>query len=254
MLRSKPIQRWLRAAATSSLPRSTHQATATAAQQNLLSSAGSRPFAFNNAIRLMSSSFGEPASLFEDKDPLTSDKFPVLSQEDRDAPLRSDVRTMGSRLGRIIQDQHGSQIFDKIEELRALAKNFREAGAGRIEESAEEAAAALDELANACSELSNEDLRIVARAFTHFLAIANAAEGHHRVRLLSKQIGDDGLPNKADSCGGVLRQLVEEGRSADEIYDCLTTQNTELVLTAHPTEVNRRTILEKQRRVQQVSD
>jgi phosphoenolpyruvate carboxylase len=46
---------------------------------------------------------------------------------------------------------------------------------------------------------------------------------------------------------------LESGHSADEIYKALTSQQVELVLTAHPTEVNRRTILEKQRRVQNVS-
>jgi phosphoenolpyruvate carboxylase len=52
--------------------------------------------------------------------------------------------------------------------------------------------------------------------------------------------------------GGVLKSLLEMGHSADAIFEALSTQQTELVLTAHPTEVNRRTILEKQRRVQDV--
>jgi hypothetical protein len=55
------------------------------------------------------------------------------------------------------------------------------------------------------------------------------------------------------SSGGVLKSLLEDGHSADTIFEALSTQQTELVLTAHPTEVNRRTILEKQRRVQTVS-
>lgn len=55
------------------------------------------------------------------------------------------------------------------------------------------------------------------------------------------------------SCsGGVLKSLLESGRTADEIFQALTTQKIELVLTAHPTEVNRRTILQKQRRVQKI--
>lgn len=52
--------------------------------------------------------------------------------------------------------------------------------------------------------------------------------------------------------GGVLKSLLESGKSADEIFDALMKQKVELVLTAHPTEVNRRTILEKQRRVQKI--
>jgi phosphoenolpyruvate carboxylase len=54
------------------------------------------------------------------------------------------------------------------------------------------------------------------------------------------------------SSGGVLKSLLDSGKTADEIFDALTKQKVELVLTAHPTEVNRRTILEKQRRVQKI--
>ena len=50
--------------------------------------------------------------------------------------------------------------------------------------------------------------------------------------------------------GGVMKALLEEGHNEKEIFEALTSQQVELVLTAHPTEVNRRTILEKQRRVQ----
>lgn len=196
------------------------------------------------------SSFQEPHSLF-DVTPLstTSDEG---GKEHKDAPLRADVRTMGSLLGEIIRDHHGDEIFNKIEELRALAKKWRQVGAGRIEESNDQAAQVFEELASNCENLSNEELHIIARAFTHFLAIANSAEAHHRIRLLNKADGEHALPNKSDSCGGVLQSLLDQGVSADEIYESLCSQQTELVLTAHPTEVNRRIILEKQRRVQQI--
>jgi hypothetical protein len=49
-----------------------------------------------------------------------------------------------------------------------------------------------------------------------------------------------------------MKSLLEQGQTAEKIFESLTKQQTELVLTAHPTEVNRRTILEKQRRVQHV--
>mgnify|MGYP002051704459 CR=1 FL=1 len=52
--------------------------------------------------------------------------------------------------------------------------------------------------------------------------------------------------------GGALKSLLDQGHSPDEIFDALISQKVELVLTAHPTEVNRRTILEKQRRVQRI--
>ena len=208
-------------------------------------------------LRFLSSysSFREPGSLFE-VTPLSETNNEATSTSpimgDRDAPLRADVRTMGSLLGQIIRDHHGDEIFEKIEDLRALAKKWREAGAGRNSDKADDAKKAFDELAKLCSNLTDEELLIISRAFTHFLAIANSAEAHHRIRLLNQTETRYALPYKPDSCGGVLEALMEQGKTPEQIYECLTTQQTELVLTAHPTEVNRRVILEKQRRVQQV--
>lgn len=110
------------------------------------------------------------------------------------------------------------------------------------------------------SSLSSEELKIVSRAFAHFCAIANAAEGHHRSRrnehklaMFATSEGKDTVAafgSADDSCGGVLPQLLAKGMSPEELYKTLTTQQVELVLTAHPTEVNRRTLLDKHRRIQ----
>jgi len=200
------------------------------------------------------SSFREPGSLFE-VSPLgdtNSDISPSPVMGDRDAALRADVRTMGSLLGQIIRDHHGDVIFEKIEEFRALAKKWREAGAGRDPAQMDSARKTFGELAQLCANLSDEELLIISRAFTHFLAIANSAESHHRIRLINQGESDYALPDKPDSCGGALNSLMQQGKTPDEIFNALSTQQTELVLTAHPTEVNRRVILEKQRRVQQV--
>ena len=110
------------------------------------------------------------------------------------------------------------------------------------------------------SSLSNEELKVVSRAFAHFCAIANVAEYHHRSRLndykLAKFATSEGkntvaaLGSANDSCGGVLSQLLDTGLTPEKLYETLTTQQVELVLTAHPTEVNRRTLLDKHRRIQ----
>jgi len=170
--------------------------------------------------------------------------------------LRSDIRTMGSILGKIIQDQNGEEIFAKVETMRALAKNWRELGAGRGTEHVQ-ADEAFQELASFASSMNNSELFWVSRAFTHFLAIANAAESHHRGRIIATEdptYKDDihALSHKNDSCGGILPLLLQDKHSKQDLFNALTTQQTELVLTAHPTEVNRRTILQKQRRVQQL--
>lgn len=173
--------------------------------------------------------------------------------EDTDAQLRSDIRSMGSLLGKIVREHEGEEIFEKIESMRLLAKKWR----------AEELKAAFAELATFASNLSDQELYTVTRAFTHFLAIANAAEGHHRVRRLRESSSSSSsssstypaptaLYAKPDSCGGVLPRLLEQGHDKEEIWQALCSQTTELVLTAHPTEVNRRTILSKKRRIQEI--
>lgn len=178
------------------------------------------------------SSFAEPNPSFA----------PHIQDTDEHAQLRADIRTMGSLLGKIIQEHEDPAIFETVEALRARAKAWREGGDE------------LASLAQAAEKLSNEELLTVSRAFTHFLAIANAAEGHHRARRLRavSEVPSGALHPKSDSCGGVLPALLEQGHSVDAIYEALTTQTTELVLTAHPTEVNRRTILDKKQRIEDI--
>jgi len=198
-----------------------------------------------NAARSLSS-FAEPGTLFN------VDVMGNMKDGDKDAPLRADIRAMGSLLGQIVKAHHGEDIFQKIEELRALSKKWREAGAGRSPETAKEADEIFAELTKVCAKLSNEEILVIARAFNGFLSIANAGESHHRIRRLNMATREEALPDRYDSCGGALKSLLEQGHSPDAIFDALTSQKVELVLTAHPTEVNRRTMLEKQRRVQRI--
>lgn len=178
-------------------------------------------------------------------------------KDDADAQLRADIKAMGSILGRIIKEHEGQGIFVKVEEMRAMAKTWREKGAGRDEGNKEAAAEIFAELADYAKSMTKEELVTVSRAFTHFLAIANTAESHHRVRRLDESIAKSsetrgGLFPKDDSLGRVFSNLLDAGKSPSEVHDALCSQTVELVLTAHPTEVNRRTILEKKRRLQRI--
>ena len=155
-----------------------------------------------------------------------------------------------------MREHDGEDIFDKVEDMRSMAKRFREAGAGRQPSTIQEAEQAFGELAEYASKFTDKELFLVSRAFTHFLALANAAEAHHRQRRLlqtDREGFDAGaLHSKPDSCGGVFPSLLESGHSKEEIWESLVSQTTELVLTAHPTEVNRRTILDKKRRIKDI--
>ena len=202
-LSAAAYRRFARAAATSSSV--ANSATNTVAK-------ASSAYASSNSVALRSftempsgshlSSFAEPGSLFTDQPQaavMEESLSAPLNPADKDAALRADVRTMGSLLGHIIQEHHGKEVFEKIEELRALAKKWREAGAGRKADTAAEADQFFSELADKCSELSNAEMLVIARAFTHFLAIANSAEAHHRVRMLRKSTTFEALPERYDS-------------------------------------------------------
>lgn len=203
------------------------------------------------------SSLTDPGSnLFPALTPLGGQEEPEvrpreIDPEIKDAQLRADIRAMGRMLGQVIQQYEGQDIFEKVEKMRALAKTRREAGAGRDQDRKEEAEAAFSDLAEYVSTFTKEELLVVSRAFSHFLASANAAEKHHTRRVLDEfNVHKGAFFDKMDSCGGVIAKLADE-HSVEEVYEALSTQTVELVLTAHPTEVNRRTILDKHRRIQE---
>jgi len=197
------------------------------------------------------------SSLFDTSSSSTSSPSSSL---DMDKQLRSDVKTMGTMLGKIILQHEGEEIFQKVEFLRSHAKAWREAGAGRNPALQAECEEAFGQMSNLASNLTSRELVVVSRAFTHFCAICNAAEYHHRSRRNDKTIRDSAssFPGTSgalatsipDSCGNVIPSLLEKGLSPKEIWDTLTSQTVELVLTAHPTEVNRRTLLDKHKRMQ----
>jgi hypothetical protein len=188
-------------------PHSAHHFSLPALQTRALSSSDSYTL----------SSFAEPEpTLF-----VQQAAMEIAETDDPDTLLRSDIRTMGSLLGKVMEES----TLHQVEGMRALAKKWR----------ADKTPEALQALALYAANLDNLDLQRVSRAFTHFMALANAAEQHHRVRRLGYTTASSGLYNKPDSCGGVLPALLKE-HEPEEIFEALASQMTELILTAHPTQ------------------
>lgn len=144
--------------------------------------------------------------------------------------LRDDVRMLGNSLGETIDSHLGPEFLEKIETVRKLAKE------GRNEELPEH-----EELLKALGELSEDDVLPMARAFTQFLNLANIAEEHHRVRRYTE---DDDVCTP-DSLCTLFAQLRQKGFSPKQVAEALNQTEIDLVLTAHPTEVNRRTLIQK---------
>ena len=160
-------------------------------------------------------------------------------------------------MGDVISQHNGEDVLDKVEKMRNMAKESRT----KVESGEER----LTPLVDFVEGLNSKELVVISRAFAHFLGVANAAEAHQRCRRLKMDLiteGSEGLlgalhETKRDSTAGVISQFMANGDdgkkiSKDELYHTLINQTVELVLTAHPTQVNRRTLLEKHFRVQSI--
>lgn len=166
-----------------------------------------------------------------------------MTDADSSAKLRVDVKTLGATLGNIIR-LNDKEVYQAVERLRPLGRQWRK-----------ENPKALDEMVNEVKTYSPAKLLGVARAFTHFLALSNSAENHHRIRRLRDGLKGTryGLASKEDSCAGAIRNLVSTKKiSKETVLSALSTQSVEIVLTAHPTEVNRKTMLQKHQRIKEI--
>lgn len=159
-----------------------------------------------------------------------------IDTTDKEKPLRNDVRFLGNILGWVLIGQEGREIFDIEERIRALTKEMRT----RYRKSQK------DELVTTIRSLSDEDLYKVTRAFTIYFKLVNIAEQIHRIRRRRdyKYISDvkDSSEGSIESLFGAL---MEKGVSYDEFKTLVDSLSIDLVLTAHPTEVNRHIVLEK---------
>ena len=157
-----------------------------------------------------------------------------MAADDPHRPLRDDVRLLGRLLGETLQTHGGPGLFETVERVRMLSKASR---------------ADVSELASLLSQLPVESATPLARAFAHFLNLANVAEQHHRIRRRRAYLADPKLPPQPGSCRETFARLVAGGTTPDELFEAICTLRLELVLTAHPTEVSRRTLIHKHNRV-----
>lgn len=157
---------------------------------------------------------------------------------DAHQPLRDDVRLLGELLGQTLREQEGQPLFDRVETVRALAKSAR---AGKQDD--------FDALSALLATLDTGEALTVARAFSHFLNLANIAEQHHRIRRRREHQRPPKRAPQLGSCEESLQRLLGHGIPAGAIDEAVRRLHIELVLTAHPTEVARRTLLQKHTRV-----
>jgi phosphoenolpyruvate carboxylase len=161
----------------------------------------------------------------------------VQAGADPHKPLRQDVRLLGELLGDTLRARLGQAFFDTVEHVRTQAKASRSDDTG------------FQELAALLAALPVESAIPLARAFTHFLNLANVAEQHHRTRRRRTYLRDAAAAPQRGSCDETFSRLVAGGVANDRLHEAVCALRIELVLTSHPTEVSRRTLIHKYNRI-----
>ena len=160
---------------------------------------------------------------------------PANRTRDNERPLVEDIRLLGRILGDVIRDQEGADAFDLIERIRKLSVAFRR----HADQDADRA------LKKLLKSLSGDKAVSVIRAFTYFSHLANLAEDRHHIRrrAIHERAGD----TQEGSIEVALQRLRWAGITPRAISNALAHSYVSPVLTAHPTEVQRKSILDAER-------
>jgi phosphoenolpyruvate carboxylase len=160
---------------------------------------------------------------------------PARRSKDTERPLVEDIRLLGRILGDVIREQEGVDAYELIEQIRKLSVAFRR-------DADHEADKALKKLLKG---LTGDQAVSVIRAFTYFSHLANLAEDRHHIRrrAIHERAGD----TQEGSLEVALSRLRWAGIAPKAITQMLSTSYVSPVLTAHPTEVQRKSILDAER-------
>lgn len=148
-----------------------------------------------------------------------------------DQRLRDNVNLLGTLLGNTMAEQRGNEFLEKIELIRTGAKAARRGS----QEGRQQLEATLENLAE-------DELLPVARGFSQFLNLANIADQYH---LMRRRRDDEAPAFENQMLAQVLERLKAQGESPQALAKAVAELDVELVLTAHPTEVSRRTLIMK---------
>ena len=168
---------------------------------------------------------------------LADSSLAVADAANKNKPLVEDIRLLGRLLGDVIREQEGQEAFELIERVRRLSVAYRlkrDASAGRV----------LDRL---LKNLSVDQTVSVIRAFSYFSHLANIAEDRHHVR---RRLHHERMGHLHE---GSLAMCFDRLQRADvraaDVAQTLQTAHISPVLTAHPTEVQRKSILDAERAI-----
>ena len=163
--------------------------------------------------------------------------MPTNRPRPQEQPLIDDIRLLGRLLGEVIREQEGKKAFDLIERIRQLSVTFRRHDDDEADKM----------LKRILRQLSDEQAVSVIRAFTYFSHLANLAEDRHyiRRRVFHERAGHQ----QKGSLGLAFTRLSQAGYKPAQIAKTLSASHVSPVLTAHPTEVQRKSILDAERAI-----
>jgi phosphoenolpyruvate carboxylase len=157
---------------------------------------------------------------------------------DKDAPLKEDIRLLGRLLGNVLREQEGEAVFEVVETIRQTAVRFRR-------ESDPQAGVDLNRL---LKKLTRDQTNSVVRAFSYFSHLANIAEDRHHIRRRRTHLLAGSAPQQG-SIAYALAKLDDAGVSGATVRHFFRDALISPVLTAHPTEVQRKSILDAEREI-----
>lgn len=165
------------------------------------------------------------------------------SDPDKERSLRRDVRSLGILLGRVLAECGGTELFDRVERLRQDLIRQRESFQVSPETGATKDARAL------IARLNLHETYEITKAFSIYFELTNLAETNHRKRRRRAAELHSDQPPLQGSFAGTLLRMKAEGMTAEETLAAIRRVRVAPVFTAHPTEVARRTVLQKRRRI-----
>ena len=181
-------------------------------------------------------------------DPNSRNSAPLAAAgiDEKDAPLFEDIRLLGRLLGDTVREQEGDAVFNRVERIRQTSVAFDR----HLDEGTR---AELESILNDLHDQSSELALSIIRAFTYFLHLANMAEdGHHiRRRRIHETKGSSPRPGSLDHA---FDKIAEAGIDTEALQSVIDALLVSPVLTAHPTEVSRKSILSCQHGIARLLD
>ncbi|HZS93565.1 MAG TPA: phosphoenolpyruvate carboxylase, partial [Chloroflexota bacterium] len=162
------------------------------------------------------------------------------SESDRHGSvLAADVSFLGRVLGEVLHEQGGEALFEAVESLRLACRVRRQQPSERADE----------EIERLVAELPLSQARDVVRAFTMYFHLINMAEENHRLRRIAERAIESEPAPRDESIGAAIRALHDSGASEAGVRELLAGLSIRPVITAHPTEARRMTVLRQLRHI-----